>query len=94
MIALEALSKECSFTEVTAETHREESIRTTFIGGVKSNQIRQRLMEKADTLENVFKLALTLEQSISDSEKYQSLGTLNLIPEVVRSEEQPVVESG
>ena len=45
MIALQTLAKECKFEAVTAVLHREQSIRTTFISGVTSNQIRQRLLE-------------------------------------------------
>ena len=46
MVELETLSRDCNFTEVTAEVYRQESIRTAFISGIRSNQIRQRLTEK------------------------------------------------
>jgi hypothetical protein len=72
VLALRTLAKQCNFTEVTATVHGEESIRTAFISGLKSNQIRQRLMEDTKTLTETVTLALTLEQSISNSEKYGS----------------------
>ena len=43
MIALEALAQDCNFEEVTALVHRQQSVRTAFISGIKSSQFRQRL---------------------------------------------------
>ena len=72
VLALRTLAKQCNFAEVTAAVHGEESIRTAFISGLKNNQIRQRLMEDTKNLEDTIALACTLEQSISNSEKYGS----------------------
>ena len=70
MIALQTLAKECKFEDVTAAQHREQSIRTAFIGGVASNQIRQRLLEDTKNLNDTLNSALTLEQALKNSEQY------------------------
>ncbi|XP_057290347.1 uncharacterized protein LOC130613046 [Hydractinia symbiolongicarpus] len=42
---LKKLSKHCNFEAVTAETYRSEMIRDSFINGLTSSYIRQRLLE-------------------------------------------------
>ncbi len=78
MIALETLAKDCNFEEVTAVQHRQQSIRTAFISGIKSAQIRQRLLEETKSLDETFKAALTLERALSNSEQYQRGNTSHL----------------
>ena len=46
IMALETLGKQCNFEAVNAVQHREQCIRTAFIGGLHSNHIRQRLLEE------------------------------------------------
>ena len=59
---LHKLSKQCTFKPVTAEEHRQESVRDAFISGIRSKQIRQKLLENATlTMDEVFDQALTLE---------------------------------
>ena len=70
MIALQTFAKECKFEAVNAVQHREQSIRTAFIGGVASNQIRQRLLEDTKDLNGTLNTALTLEQALKNSEQY------------------------
>ena len=70
MIALQTLAKECKFEAVTAVLHREQNIRTAFISGVTSNQIRQRLLEDTKDLNGTLNTALTLEQALKNSEQY------------------------
>jgi len=43
---LKLLSKDCTFQMVSAEQYREELIRDSFINGLNSQGIRQRLLEK------------------------------------------------
>ena len=43
--ALKTLAKDGNYTAVTAQKHQEEAIRDSFITGLKSNAIRQRLLE-------------------------------------------------
>ena len=41
---LKILSKHCGFDTVTSESYRSEMIRDSFINGLTSNHIRQRLL--------------------------------------------------
>ena len=70
MIALETLAKACNFDAVTAAQHRQQSIKTAFISGLRSNQIRQRLLEETKDLSETYESALTLESAMVNSEKY------------------------
>ena len=54
---LKTLSKDCNFESVTAEQHKNEYIRDSFISGLQSNSIRQRF--RGPTL-NFKKLAMKL----------------------------------
>ena len=45
---LKKLSKHCGFTAVTTETYRSEMIRDSFINGLTSSYIRQRLLENSE----------------------------------------------
>ena len=76
LIALDTLSKECAFGAVTAEVYRNECIRTAFIAGLKSNHIRQRLLEETKSLEDTIKAAATYEQALRNNECYQTAGHL------------------
>ena len=42
---LRFLAKDCNFAAVTAVVHHDEAIRDSFIAGIRSNYIRQRLLE-------------------------------------------------
>ena len=62
--ALRLLAKECSFQEVTAVFYREELICDSFINGLTSPSIRQRLLETDNiNLERASQLAESLEQA-------------------------------
>jgi hypothetical protein len=39
------LSKDCNFSQVTANQYRDEAVRDAFITGLLSTNIRQRLLE-------------------------------------------------
>ena len=45
LTSLRNSAKDCNFKAVNAETYCKESIRDTFISGLSSNLIRQRLLE-------------------------------------------------
>ena len=45
MQALQSLSKDCQFREVSANEYREEAVRDAFINGLHDSEIRQRLLE-------------------------------------------------
>ena len=62
--ALRLLAKECSFQDVTAVVYREELIRDSFMNGLTSPSIRQRLMETDNiNLERASQLAESLKQA-------------------------------
>jgi len=66
--ALKRLSKDCSFRSVTAEQYREDLLRDAFINGIKSNAIRQKLLEKDDlTLDAAFEQAFSLDRAQQQS---------------------------
>jgi len=44
--ALKTLAKDCSFLDVLTDEYREELARDSFINGLSSSGIRQRLLEK------------------------------------------------
>lgn len=61
--SLKILSKECNFKAVTAEENRNDFIRDTFIRGLVTPHIRQRLLENS---------TLTLNQAVSQSRSLES----------------------
>jgi len=61
---LKSLAKDCTFSEVTAATYREELTQDAFINGLSSASTRQRLLERAEiTLVQAFKLAESLDRA-------------------------------
>ena len=71
--ALKTLSKDCNFKSVTAALHREESIRNSFISGLQSSLIRQRLLEKKTfDLAAIFDQARSLDLAQQNSELYMA----------------------
>ena len=64
--ALKILAKECSFTEGSANAYREELTCDSFINGLASSSVRQRLLEKDDlTLVQAYELAPNVKLSRS-----------------------------
>ena len=73
LVALKKLSKSCNIKAVTAEQYRSELIRDSFISGLASSSIRQRLLENATlTQDKAYKYALSLDQAQKNSNAYQS----------------------
>ena len=71
MQALKVLSKDCDFKAVTAVEHREQYIRDTFISGLSSVQVRQRLLENNTVeLNSVFLEARSLEAAQKNVESF------------------------
>lgn len=72
--ALKLLSKDCQFKAVTAEKNRDDYIRDTFIAGIKSPVIRQRLLENVSlTLEEAYSQARSLELAHEQSLAFVSM---------------------
>ena len=68
---LKILSHNCDFTALTASQARDITIRDAFISGVRSNQIRQRMLENKELdLATTYELALTLDLAQKQSDLY------------------------
>ena len=73
MQQLEQLSKQCDFEAVSAEQNRKDYVRDSFINGLISSNIRQRLLENNTlTLADAYSKARTLEQAQKHSSLYSS----------------------
>ncbi len=88
---LHSLSKDCKFGSVTAEQHREECVRDSFISGLSSNTIRRRLLEnKTLDLATALSQARTLDLAQKDSEFYSqsttAIGVAAAVPSTLESE--------
>ena len=71
LLKLRELSKDCRFTNVSADVYRSEMILQAFINGMSSNVIRQRLLEnKKLDLEGAATQAKSLEIAQRDSHIY------------------------
>ncbi|EFA07199.1 hypothetical protein TcasGA2_TC010206 [Tribolium castaneum] len=85
---LKRLSKDCSFTAVTAERNKDDFIRDAFISGLQSSHIRLRMLENNTARsEEVFDEARALEAAQLHSESYISSPILNAITDA-----QPIKE--
>ena len=69
---LNLLSKDCNFRQISAIQHCEEAIRHTFISGLLSGSIRQRLLENKTYLQAAFDQARALDTAQKTSETYNS----------------------
>ena len=68
---LKTLSRDCDFTALAASQVRDITIRDAFISGVRSNHIRQRMLENKDLdLATAYELALTLDMAQKQSDLY------------------------
>lgn len=68
---LKQMSKDCNFKAVSADQNREDFIRDSFIAGLNSSHIRQRLLEQSTlTLSQTFDSARALEMAQRHSESY------------------------
>ena len=71
LLSLKLLAKECDFKDVTADVYSQESIRDSFISGLSSSVIRQRLLEKETmTLNDAALLARSLDAAQRNAEGY------------------------
>ena len=62
MQALQSLSKDCQFREVSANEYREGAVRDAFINGFHDSEMRQRLLEtRTLDLETAFGQARALD---------------------------------
>ncbi|KRX72265.1 Uncharacterized protein T06_5783 [Trichinella sp. T6] len=69
--ALNALAVACDCKAVTAVQYQEELVRDAFLRGIRSQTIRQRLLEsKSVDLASIYELASVLDASLRSSENY------------------------
>ncbi|PIK39574.1 hypothetical protein BSL78_23581 [Apostichopus japonicus] len=90
--ALKTLANDCNFKSVTAEAYRDEYIRDSFISGLLSPSIRQRLLEnKTLDLQTMHDQARALESAQKNSESYTLHGPPTLTPQsaAVKSDIRP-----
>ena len=73
VLSLKILSKDCNFKAVDATTHRDQLIRDSFISGIRSSIIRQRLLEnKTLDLSTAIDQARALDSAMKNSEMYST----------------------
>ena len=73
---LKLLSKDCTLEAVSAEQYREDLIQDSFINGLSSSVIRQRLLEIDElSLQLTCELATALHQAQQQSSAYTTLAT-------------------
>lgn len=69
--SLRTLAKDCNYKSVTADQYRDDAIRDSFITGLHSSYIRQRLLENSVlTLSSAYDKARALESAQSQAESY------------------------
>ena len=75
---LTKLSKECNFAAVSANQYRQEYIRDSFINGLHSREIRQRLLENnALTMEEAFEKARGMEMAQKHSAYFSGTNSIS-----------------
>ena len=71
LLELRRLSKDCNLKAVSAEQYKEELVRDSFINGLSSPLIRQRLLEnKTLTLDQAYSQATSLDVAQKNSAAY------------------------
>ena len=86
--ALRLLAKDCSFEDVTAVVYREELISDSFINGLSSSSIRQRLLERDEiTLQQAFEMADNLERAYRQASVMGSASIPALTASIAKSSE-------
>ena len=75
LTSLEELSRKCSFESVTADKHREECVLDAFVQGIRSANIRQKILESDKVeLNQVVKLACLMETAQKNTEAFNVSG--------------------
>jgi len=84
LLSLEELAKECDFQAVDAEKYRDESIRGSFIAGLSSSTIRERLLENSElSLQQALDQARALESAHRNANSYANASSsLNAVDDL------------
>ena len=90
---LRLLARDCNYQDVTADIYTDESILISFISGLSSNSIRQRLLEnKSLNLEDAISQARALESAQKDCQFYSnsnhSFNNINIESNPIQSNKQ------
>ena len=100
--SLVKLSKDCIFKDVSATQYRDDLIRDSFISGIYSPDVRQRLLEhKTLTLNDAYEIAVTIDDAKRDNRVFcstpaDSVGespTVNFVESECKTVEEPVVSA-
>ena len=67
---LKQLTSDCDFQQVSAQKYRDEMLLNAFVGGVKSDIIRQRLLEESDLDFDKAVIAAKAKESAKDNSDY------------------------
>jgi hypothetical protein len=87
---LRSLATDCNYETVSAAVRRDEAIRDTFVTGIQSNQIRQRLLEyTALPLSEAIEKAKALETAYKQSLSYQMVSSPNVCSIVPPDQRSP-----
>ena len=70
LTVLRQLAKDCNYQQVSAKDHQDQSIRDSFISGLKSPSIRQRILEESVTLQQAWEKARSMETAQKNAESY------------------------
>ena len=80
VLSINKLSQECDFVAVNAQQYRNDMKRDSFINGISSKFIRQRLLENRTlTFTEAYKKARSLELAKINSESYSSQKNKNKV---------------
>lgn len=72
---LDRLSRDCNFTDVSAAKYREDMVLHAFLAGLKSNDIRKRLLEEKElSFHDAFKLAVARSESHKEADHFEKSG--------------------
>ena len=80
------LAKDCDFKDVTAAQYKDDMIRDSFINGISSSEIRQRLLEhKTLTMKQAFDQAVTMDDAKRDNRVFLTNPTAESLSEMVNA---------
>ena len=80
------LAKDCEFTDVSASQYRDEMIRDSFINGILSAEIRQRLLEnKTLSMKQAYDQALIMDEAKRESRMFVNQQSIEAPIEEVNS---------
>ena len=90
LVTLKKLPKDCNLQMVTAEVYRDKLVRDSFISGLSSSYVRQRLLEhKTLTQDEAYRHALALKSAQKNSNAYNLTSHITAIHMVKLDDDAP-----